>query len=353
MNTNDVLIYHGAFSAAIFSIALVLSKENQIANKFLALLIIALGYNLIHSKLLNEGAFNEHPSLHLLPYFISFGVGPILFLYVQSLCTTTSPKSTHLLWLLADYPHSLYHLIVGRGIDNSIVHEISDKFGFLSIILTAYYLKKSYHIITKYHKELPTKLSNLEYQRLRWLNQLGGIFLISIPIAIVFWILLVSIGIDFNSRTPIYFLHILTIFWLGIGGIKQHEIVARVVNHTKVDSREQPAVHSAHLKTLLTSMEHDKLYLLPDLNVRYLEDRLGLTAKQISEALNQELNKNFYTFINEYRVAEFKRKAKSEQNLTLVGIAMKCGFNSKATFQRVFKELTGQRPADFVKQVKN
>lgn len=95
-------------------------------------------------------------------------------------------------------------------------------------------------------------------------------------------------------------------------------------------------------------MESDKLYKLNDLNVRMLEDRLNLTAKQISEALNKGLGKNFYSFINGYRVNEFKSRVPETNHLTLAGLAYECGFNSKTTFQRVFKEITGMRPSEYI-----
>lgn len=355
MYINETTIFYGIISAVIFACVVLFARENQNANRFLAFLILALGYNLFCAHLLIQGSYAQFPTLNFFPYFISFGLGPLLFLYVQSLCMSTKPKLTHLWWLLADYPHSFFHLTFGRDLDNTLLHEVLDKLGFLSVIVSVYYFYKSYQIIKRYHNELPDKLSNVEHQRLRWLNQLGLLFMISLPIAIIFWTLLVAVGIDFDDRLPIYVFNIITIFWLGIGGVRQHELVAKNISSDPEVPEEKTSIthNPAHLKILTESMQRDKLYLLPDLNVRYLEDRLNLTAKQISEALNQGLNKNFYTFINEYRVEEFKRRVKSETKLTLAGIAMECGFNSKATFQRVFKEITGMKPSEFVDKANN
>ena len=67
--------------------------------------------------------------------------------------------------------------------------------------------------------------------------------------------------------------------------------------------------------------------------------------------LNQHLQKSFNEFVNYYRVEAIKTKLQDEaaNNLTIAGVAMECGFNSQATFQRTFKDLTGMSPSEFRK----
>ena len=56
--------------------------------------------------------------------------------------------------------------------------------------------------------------------------------------------------------------------------------------------------------------------------------------------------------MNEYRVEEFKRQIQNPQNkhLTLLAVALDCGFNSKSTFNRAFKNATGTTPKEFLAQ---
>jgi len=98
-------------------------------------------------------------------------------------------------------------------------------------------------------------------------------------------------------------------------------------------------------------MKEDKIYLNPNLNLATLSEKTGIAPKTISAVLNQHLQKSFNEFVNGYRVNEFKEKIVQPEmnNLTIAGIAFECGFNSQATFQRTFKELTGQSPSDFRK----
>ena len=350
MDPNQYLIVSGCLSAMIFAGVLLFTKANQNANRFLALLIFSLGLNLFVSWSLNSGLFDKYPLLHILPYGVGFGLGPVIYLYVWLLSKETKPDYRHLLWFLADYPHSIYHLIYGRSFPHHMLHEVLDKLGFISLLVVAYYLWKSRHAILEYQNEIRQKLSNVERQTLSWLNQLTILFLFSIPVALILWILLITTGLDFDDRLAGHAFYVISIYWLGIGGVRQPQIVNKSLISSDSETISQDV--KRNLETLIKCMEEDKLYLLSDLNVRYLEDRLGLTAKQISEALNRGLGKNFYTFINAYRVQEFKVKVVEYPQLTLAGLAMECGFNSKTTFQRVFKEMTGLRPSEYLATTK-
>jgi len=98
-------------------------------------------------------------------------------------------------------------------------------------------------------------------------------------------------------------------------------------------------------------MQEDQLFLNPGLSLTILSQHSGIPQKTISAVLNQHLHKSFNEFINEYRVAAFKERIqKRESNqLTIAGIGLECGFNSQATFQRTFKEITGMSPSEFRK----
>ncbi|HOY15935.1 MAG TPA: helix-turn-helix domain-containing protein [Haliscomenobacter sp.] len=98
-------------------------------------------------------------------------------------------------------------------------------------------------------------------------------------------------------------------------------------------------------------MEVDKLYLSADLTLKTLADLLDTNTKYLSQVVNHQAGLNFQQFVNYYRVDEAKRKITTDSlsNLTLYGIALQCGFKNKSTFYKVFKELTGFTPKDFVK----
>jgi AraC-like DNA-binding protein len=68
----------------------------------------------------------------------------------------------------------------------------------------------------------------------------------------------------------------------------------------------------------------------------------------LSRVINDGFGKNFFDFINTYRIEEFKRRADDPhyKNFTLLGIAYEVGFNSKSAFNRSFKKITGQTPRE-------
>ena len=101
-------------------------------------------------------------------------------------------------------------------------------------------------------------------------------------------------------------------------------------------------------------MEVEKLYLETELTLQELADRVGAPAYQISQAINEGLNKNFYDLINAYRVDEAKQLLlnPTNSNFTILSVAFEAGFNSKTTFNTVFKKFTGLTPSDFRAQRK-
>ena len=61
--------------------------------------------------------------------------------------------------------------------------------------------------------------------------------------------------------------------------------------------------------------------------------------------INENLYKNFFDFINTYRIEEMKKQLQGESKYTILGIAYESGFNSKSSFNRIFKKYTGQTPS--------
>ena len=103
---------------------------------------------------------------------------------------------------------------------------------------------------------------------------------------------------------------------------------------------------------LLTLMTTEKPYLEPKLSLAQLAEMLGVLPNHLSQIINQYEEKNFYDFVNSYRVQEFIVRAQSEsnKNLNLLGIAYGSGFNSKSSFNQVFKKIMGETPSAYLKR---
>lgn len=103
---------------------------------------------------------------------------------------------------------------------------------------------------------------------------------------------------------------------------------------------------------LMTYMQTDKPYLDPRLKIKTISDKLNCDVSDLSQILNNVMNVNFADFINVYRVNEFKDKLAS-QNLsrfTIKGLSEQSGFNSKSTFYRAFKKISGKTPLEYCKE---
>ncbi|MEO6328513.1 MAG: helix-turn-helix domain-containing protein, partial [Ginsengibacter sp.] len=149
---------------------------------------------------------------------------------------------------------------------------------------------------------------------------------------------------------PIYIPLAIMIYWLGIKGyaVSQGDNIT-IKKPGTVNSTLSAAIIQHTISSLKKVMDSEKLYLNPNLNLNMLAEHTAITQKIISAVLNQHLDKSFNEFINEYRVECFKQKILQPEmeNFTIAGIALECGFNSLATFQRTFKQITGMSPSEF------
>ena len=101
-------------------------------------------------------------------------------------------------------------------------------------------------------------------------------------------------------------------------------------------------------------MEGKRAFLNPNLKIGNLANELSLPTHYLSQYFNVSLNTNYYDYINSLRIAELKSRISDGQldSLSLLGLAYDCGFNSKATLNRVFKKQTGQTPSGYIKSLK-
>ena len=90
-----------------------------------------------------------------------------------------------------------------------------------------------------------------------------------------------------------------------------------------------------------------KVYLIPDLTLQELSVRMHMRSAELSGFFNATMGRNFNDVINAYRVDEVKRligDPKTDPKATIMELAYQAGFNSKATFNRIFKQVTGVTP---------
>lgn len=120
---------------------------------------------------------------------------------------------------------------------------------------------------------------------------------------------------------------------------------------------KKPLVSEAEMERvivrLLEFMDAEKPYLNPELTIQDLAEKINIQKHHLTFIINSGLHKNFFNFVNEYRVEEFKRRVANPNynHLTLLAIAFDSGFNSKSSFNNIFKNITGQTPSEYKKKL--
>lgn len=132
---------------------------------------------------------------------------------------------------------------------------------------------------------------------------------------------------------------------------KSKEILPKTEINKYKNSNLNPKLIAKYKTDLINSMEKDKLYLNGKLSIHNVSEKLNIPRQYISEVLNEHMDTSFQDFINQYRVEEFIIRLKNDQNdhFTLLGIATDVGFNSKSSFNAIFKKFKGLTPTEFKK----
>ena len=99
-------------------------------------------------------------------------------------------------------------------------------------------------------------------------------------------------------------------------------------------------------------MEEKKPFIRSTLTLQELADELSIASHQLSQVINDRLQKNFFDFVNGYRVKEVQTRlvAPEAQNLTILAVALDSGFSSKSSFNTIFKKQTQMTPSEFKRQ---
>lgn len=148
-------------------------------------------------------------------------------------------------------------------------------------------------------------------------------------------------------------LHTLCIYFFGILVYKNPGLLKKE-NYSKAIADFISGQEEHYIKALLTLFDEKKPYLNEKLSLKDVADQIGLSNQQLSYLVNRQLGLPFLDFVNRYRVKEVQEHIKNEDHLktTLLAIAFESGFNSKASFNRIFKNQMGVSPSNYVKNLK-
>lgn len=326
----------------------------------------------VHSFLILVNLNNDNSNLfQIVPVNLTLLYGPVLLRYVNALRSKKNEKKRILLWHFA--PFFIFLALTFLLFDNTYFHRILALSGAASGLL---YCIIALIALKDHKKQIVNIFSNTKGISLNWIAKLlNGVVIIWVSLfVLVILKQIVQIEIPLNW----FFIAIpLFISYIGYHGFKQ-EVVFHFVpyedNQNKkteieveighINRKQTILVDSSYIKSSLqekdmerifnsleNSMKTETLFLQANLSLQDLSENVKIPQHHITQTLNIYKKQSFYDYINAYRVEAFINKLqKGDSNkFSLLGIAFDCGFNSKSSFNRVFKNITGKSPSDFKK----
>ena len=369
MMSIDPILYIG-ISQSFFSGLLVSTKKpfstaNRLMAAWLFLICIELLFALLNSTLLEMYSFP----------FVAFTYGPLLLLYV--IFMTNPKRKFNWLSILHFIPFVVFFTLSVIFRSKPILKDLGrffvpDRFISLRIVYsTCFFLSITVYSfftfieIRKHQKNLKNLVSYTSgVITLNWLK------ILSISFYLAYFVLFILGGLNiignyipFDPYFVIFGFIALFSFVYSYYGIKQPVIFGQELKSDNEDDKKESEkyvrsglkVNQAenYLEKILEFMEKNKPYLDRDLNIQDLSQLTGISRHHITQVLNENYKRNFFTFINEYRVKEVIGRLSDPKfrNYTILAIAMDSGFNSKTTFNSIFKSYTGLTPSEFRDQL--
>lgn len=312
------------FSKYIFLVPQVIGAFNSIP--FLVGVFLYLHIKAFSNK---EFRFTKADLLHFMPfvicnvYYISFYIQPVEY-KIQVLIKTYNNE------MPGDYPYLMV----------------------LAFTHTFIYSILSLNLLKDYRKNIKEVYSTIDKINLNWMRNL--IWSIILLICLVFLIQILGL----NSNIPlIYSIYLVVVVYIfGFMFLRQPEIFLDYIERVAVQASskyERSGLSKVKLESLkqklVDLMEKEKLFTDNELTAKILADRLSITQHNLSQLINENFNQTFFDFVNYYRVEEAKKILVSPeaQNYTVIAIGFDVGFNSKSTFNAVFKKYTNMTPSQY------
>ncbi len=379
------IITIGFIQAFFFTVLALTKKNKEVTDYILAILFLTICYQLgVNYVMLSDYKF-KFPHLIGTSGPLSFIYGPLLFFFIKNYISKNHKfKPKYLLHFIPFIVNHIYNffnfyfhsgeqkiidfneIIVGKpDVDISIFLILRSLSPLIYCIWSINILKVHRKNIKKLYSFTSDKLKLEWLWYLTWSMLLVGLSALILNGIIVFhdvadWIQLrlilmvigsiwvFSLGFYSIRKTPFY--RSFHVEGLDTLEIENNKIKGEKYEKTRLKEDEIPRLK----KKLLDYLEESKPFLNQNLSIGELAEMIDVHAYQLSQLINDKLGKSFFELINSYRVKEVKKRFfdPENKNYTLLGIALDCGFNSKASFNRIFKQLTNQTPTEYIKSKK-
>ena len=235
--------------------------------------------------------------------------------------------------------------------DFSIVYYINESLKFLQLLI---YLYLIFHFYLKNKSTSLSAIYQLNWLKILWIGL--GLFAV-FDLSYLLGLYLFQYDYLFVIAQTILLFGALLTYYIGYATLRQPEIFVGQLTKKKTTARyEKSTFDSAnatrYLQQLIQKMELEKLYLNNNLKLTNLAQSIDLSTHHLSQLLNEHLQKNYFDFVNEYRVKEAQKMLANPdfKQYTILSIAYDSGFKNKASFNTAFKKHTGLTPSQYKKQ---
>jgi AraC-like DNA-binding protein len=365
-----VVALHGIVLGTLFFYR---KKGRNISNRLLGFFLLLFSLNLI-SNVLYWTRFNlDFPHLMGIASTFHFLYGPVLFFYVVSIlkpgrswkiwdAAHLVPFLIFLIWMLPFYLQQASQNIalVMEYLNQSTATGLSTRAitvaSIKMLVITGNTIAISF-MLRDSRKRGGTKPNNLSEETFGWIRIVSWAFWGYVISFVTYYVLVETINFQVEYDYMISFAMSLFIFGIGYLGLFKPSYLEEAHNgRYKYESSSLDADQAkAYLEKLLAFMVEEKPYLNGDLKMVELADQLSIPSHHLSQIINERLEKNFFEFVNSYRVDEAKKilADPAKKDFKILRVAFESGFNNKTTFNSAFKDEVGTTPSRFRKRQLN
>lgn len=340
-------------------------KNERLSDTLFGILLVFLTFEIWEYLLGFAGVEFLWQELDFFPRNFSLLVPVTAWLYLQSqLDRGFRLQFRHLYHLIPFAIYVVYHLTVysvGAEFVDNWKSGIHYRYGIaigeiiLNVAIQVIYYYKAYRLYRDYRLWVKGQRSDTDSISFRWFRNFLLVFLTGMITGWTMTMIDTWLHLDFWHDWWDELANAGLIYYLSISGFHQTQPKKLFFNPTSQKpeqkvSRFSDSEVTAWRQRIEEVMHRHKPYLQADLTLSSLANLLGTNTSQLSAVINSIFTQNFNDFINAYRIRAVIAILRDPHyaHLSLLGKAMECGFNSKATFNRAFKKVTGYTPSTYV-----
>jgi AraC-like DNA-binding protein len=353
------------------AVLLSVRRGNRIANRFLAAFVLVLAIGVGGATMASEPFILLYPHLLKIQDPFYYLGAPLLFLYVRTLITGRSgsgrkdllhfiPFGLCLLYLTPFYLQSGEVKLISIGSYSYLWQRWYYVRSTMLIVQFIIYLSLIALMLAAYTRRLKRQPSpagkSVLFQVRFLLATLTAIWVIG---ALKF--VLTALYPAYDTETVDLIVPAsLSVFVYAMGyiGLRRPEALTGMDDLPPAPPRYEKSTltlerSDTYLQRLLDLMNTEKPYLDGDLTLQKLAKALSISPHHLSQTINEQLNQNFFDFINSYRIEEAKRMLldPAKKHYSILAVSEEVGFNSKSAFNTAFKKHVNMTPSEFRKIV--